>query len=320
MSGLADTLALAGFRAGWAVVRRLPARTAYRVFDLAADRAVARGGRDVQRLRGNYARVRPELDDAALDALVRAGMRSYMRYFCEAFRLPAMSTAEVDASVRIVGDGPLRDHLAAGRSVVCFLGHMGNWDLAGAWGRRHLGPVVTVAERLRPEELFTEFVEFRERLGLTILPLTGGGDPFAELARHLAGDEPVVMPLLADRDLTSRGVTVDLCGRPARMAAGPAALALRTGLPLLPVTIRYESRPRGRWRIVVTIHDEVPVPAGGSPAERARAMTQVCADRLTEAVTAHTEDWHMIQRVFVDDVPPAAGAPPPEAAAGGGAR
>ncbi len=306
MSRAADAVVLAGYRAGWALVRRLPAPTAYRLFDRAADRVVARGGRAVQRLRGNYARVRPELDAAGLDALVRAGMRSYLRYFCEAFRLPAMSEAEVDASVELLGGEAMRAHLAAGRPVVCFLGHMGNWDLAGAWGRRHLGPIVTVAERLRPEELFAEFLAFRERLGLTILPLTGGRDPFGQLQEHLT--EPVVMPLLADRDLTSRGVTVDLCGHRARMAAGPAVLALRAGAPLLPVTVRYERRDGGRWRTVVTIHPEVEVPAEGTVRERAEVMTQGCADRLGEAITAHTEDWHMMQRVFVGDAPAGSGA------------
>ena len=90
-------------------------------------------------MRANYARVRPELDDAALDALVREGMRSYLRYYCEAFRLPVLTPDDLAARVRAEGDGPVREVLAAGGSVVCFLGHLGNWDLAGAWGTVHLG-------------------------------------------------------------------------------------------------------------------------------------------------------------------------------------
>jgi len=301
VSRLGDLLAVSGFRLGWATVRRLPERAAYAAFDRVADLTVARGGKGVQRLRSNYARVRPELDDDALDALVRAGMRSYLRYYCEAFRLPDRSRAGIEAQVVVHGDVPVRAELAAGRPVVCFLGHLGNWDIAGAWGTRALAPVVTVAERLEPEEVYAEFLEFRESLGMTILPLTGGGDVFAQLRGHLA--EPVVMPLLADRDLTARGIEVDLCGHRSKMAAGPAALALASGVALHPVSIHYQPVP-GSWRhrVVITFHDRVEVPATGTTRAKAVAMTQQCADALGAAIVEHTADWHMLQRVFLEDL------------------
>ncbi|MGO4340898.1 phosphatidylinositol mannoside acyltransferase [Pedococcus sp. 2YAF34] len=315
MSRLGDLLAVSGFRLGWATVRRLPERAAYAAFDRVADLTVARGGKGVQRLRSNYARVRPELDDAALDALVRAGMRSYMRYYCEAFRLPDRSRAGIEAQVVVHGDAPVRAELAAGRPVVCFLGHLGNWDIAGAWGTRAIAPVVTVAERLEPEEVFTEFLEFRESLGMTILPLTGGGDVFAQLRGHLAA--PVLMPLLADRDLTARGIEVDLCGHRSKMAAGPAALALASGVALHPVSIHYEPVP-GSWRhrVVITFHDRVEVPATGTTRAKAVAMTQQCADALGAAIVEHTADWHMLQRVFLEDLAPRSAATEAAGAAG----
>ena len=68
-----------------------------------------------------------------------------------------------------------------------------------------LAPVITVAERLRPEELYRRFLAFREGLGMTILPLTGGGDVFAQL-QELARDRACIVPLLADRDLSDTGV------------------------------------------------------------------------------------------------------------------
>lgn len=295
-----DALVVAGHRAGWGVVRRLPERVALRAFDLAADVTVARGGAD--RMRANYARVRPDLDDTGLDALVRDGMRRYLRYYCEAFRLPDLTPADLAERVRAEGDGPVRAVLADGGSVVCFLGHLGNWDLAGAWCGLNLGPVTTVAERLEPEAVFRDFLAFRERLGMTILPLTGGPDVFGALRE--AARRPGVVPLLADRDLTRQGVTVDLCGRPARMAPGPAALALAERRPLFPVSIRHERRAAG-WGVVVTFHPQVEVPTSGATREKVVAMTQACADVLGGVVREHTADWHMLQRVFVEDLDPA---------------
>lgn len=299
MSTWRDRAVVAAYRAGWAAVRALPERAAYALFHLIAALIVRRDGKGVRRLRANYAKVRPELGSSELDVLVREGMRAYLRYFCEAFRLPAMSQAEVDLKVAVEGDAPVREELAAGRPVLFFLGHMGNWDLAGAWGTRALAPVVTVAERLQPEALFTDFLTFRQSLGMTILPLTGAGDPFARLRAALAG--PVLVPLLADRDLTGGGVVVDFCGHPASMAVGPAALAAATGAALFPVSIRHERRGRG-WGIVIHFHDRVPVPETGSTRAKAQVMTQVCADTLGGAVRAHTADWHMLQRVFTEDL------------------
>jgi phosphatidylinositol dimannoside acyltransferase len=292
-----DTLTITGFRLGWGAVRRMPDRAAYALFDRIADVTVARGR--AARMRSNYARVRPDLDDAALDALVRDGMRRYLRYYCEAFRLPTLSADDLLDRVRVEGDGPVREVIDGGGSVIAFLGHLGNWDLAGAWGTTHLGPVTTVAERLKPEEVFEDFLAFRESLGMTILPLTGAGNPFPALRQ--AARRPGIIPLLADRDLTARGVEVELCGHTARMAPGPAALALAERRPLHPVSIRHERRGRG-WGIVITFHPPVDVPTSGTTRERATAMTQSCADVLGAAIVAHTADWHMLQKVFLDDL------------------
>lgn len=300
---LAERLWLGTFRIGWRATRLLPEVAAYGIFDAVALLTHRRGGSDVKAMRANYARVRPELSPSALDTLVREGMRSYMRYWCDAFRLPDQSMDDLAQAVRCTGDEPVRADIAAGRGQVLFLGHLGNWDTAGAWATGHLAPVTTVAERLKPEELYAEFTGFREQLGMTILPLSGGGAVFARLVRAVRSG--AFVPLLADRDLTETGVSVDFFGHRAAMAAGPAALAVATGAPLRPVAVHYEPYPgRGggprAQRIVIAFGPQVQDPETGTTAERIAAMTQQSADYLAEAVRRHTQDWHMTQRVFVD--------------------
>lgn len=306
-----DRVTLVGFQLGWQIVRHLPEPAAYRLFETLADVLVRRDGKGVRRLRSNYARVRPELDRQGLQELVRDGMRSYMRYYCEAFRLPDFSRARLASLVTIHDEAPARQALADGRSVVVFLGHFGNWDLAGAWSTLYLAPVTTVAERLEPEQLFQEFVGFRESLGMTILPLTGGPDPFAALRRAAEGG--ALVALLADRDLTRGGVEVDFFGRRARMAKGPAVLSMLTGAPLFAAAIHYEPAPDGAGvggrRLVVRFSPQVERPAGMPSADAAVAMVQQCAGFLEGHIREHTEDWHMLQRVFVEDLDPARTAP-----------
>lgn len=303
MRGLSQQVTTAAYRVGWRTVRQLPERVAYRTFDAMALAAHRRGGTTVARLRGNYARVRPELDDAALDRLTREGMRSYLRYWCDVFRLPDRDAADLAARVRVVGEEAARARLDSGQGVVCFLGHLGNWDTVGAWATHHLAPVTTVAERLEPEDLFADFLAYRERLGMTILPLTGGDAVFRQLMRTVRVGG--LVPLLADRDLTDRGIEVDLLGHRARMAAGPAALALSTGAPLYPVSVVYERHPDRRagpagYRVLLTFHPAAPAPGEGSRADQVRALTQYCADVLGAVVAERTQDWHMVQRVFVE--------------------
>lgn len=277
------------FALAWALVRRLPEPVIAWTFRRSADLVVRRGGRGVRRLRANLAVVRPTATPAELDALTRAGMRSYLRYWQEAFRLPEWSDERIVARVRTVNEKLLRDAHEAGRGVICALPHLANYDHAGAWAGRTGMPVSTVAERLRPESLFDRFIAYRKKLGMEVLPLTGGGaeDVVGVLAERLRAGGFVC--LVADRDLSEKGVPVTFFGRPSRMPAGPAALSLRTGAPLIPATLHYDGP-----ELVITFHDTVE-PVGGLA-----GMTQRCADAFAEGIAAHPEDWHMLQRIFLD--------------------
>jgi lauroyl/myristoyl acyltransferase len=306
---LVDALTARAYFIGWRAVRLLPERAAYRIFDVVADAAWRRAGPSVRQLEANLTRACPDLDTTDLRALSKAGMRSYLRYYCDAFRLPGWSRSRLLDTVRTVGDEPVRELLAAGESVVMFLGHLGNWDHAGAWSTLQLHQVTTVAERLEPEAVFEAFLGFREELGMRIVPLTGS-DVFRTLLTAVRAGG-TFMPLLADRDLSNNGVVVDFFGEPARMAAGPAALAVATGAALFPVSIHYEELGRGRHGIVITWHDRVAVPDTKRRGEQVALMTQACADALAGAIREHPQDWHMLQRVFVADLEASAGSDRP---------
>jgi KDO2-lipid IV(A) lauroyltransferase len=294
-----ERLTYRAYALGWAVVRRLPERLAQAIFQLIADAAWRRRGRSVARLEGNLRRACPGASYDDLRALSRRGMRSYLQYWCDVFRLPDWSRERIAAGVRVENEHYLRDALASGRGVVAALMHMGNWDHAGAWAAVTGAPVVTVAERLQPERLYDRFLAYREGLGMEILPLTGGDGNITDLlARRLR--EGRLVPLLADRDLRETGIPVDLLGEPTRMPPGPAMLALRTGAALHPVSIWHDP-PAGRFRagrLVIRFHDEVVAPAEGRTREKVTAMTQRIADEFGAAIRAHPDEWHMLQRVW----------------------
>lgn len=291
-----DRLTDALYGLGWAAVKKLPEPAAARLGRTIADSVWKRRGKGVLRLEANLARVVPDAGPERLAELSKAGMRSYMRYWMESFRLPAWSEERARQSFDVKDLHHLTDGLATGRGVVLALPHLANWDVAGIWVTRALGvPFTTVAERLKPESLYDRFVAYRESLGMEVLPHTGGA-AFGTLARRLR--EGGLVCLVADRDLSASGVEVDFFGATARMPAGPALLAQQTGALLLPVTLWYDETSVMKGRV----HPPVEVPESGTRAEKTSSMTQALADAFAGGIAEHPEDWHMLQRLWLADL------------------
>lgn len=293
-----DRAKLIGFNAGWSAVRHLPDRAAYGLFRTIADGAWRRNGPSVRRLEANLARA--AAPGVELRELTRAGVRSYFRYWCDAFRMPDWDRQRIVTRVETVNEEIIHEGMAAGRGAIAALPHMGNWDHAGAWACLEVSPLATVAERLEPEELFDKFVAFREALGMKVFPLTGGDvNVTAALADHLKGGGLVCLP--ADRDLSGRGVPVTLLGEQTRMPAGPAMLAVRTGAALVPTTMWYGGREPNH-RLVLRFDQPIEPPSSGNG--RIATMTQQLADVFSARITEHPADWHMMQRQFLSDLRP----------------
>ncbi|MBT2441440.1 phosphatidylinositol mannoside acyltransferase [Streptomyces sp. ISL-36] len=296
MSGVKDKLTDGLYGLGWATVKKLPEPVAVGLGRRIADIAWKRRGKSVLRLESNLARVVPDAGPERLAELSKAGMRSYMRYWMESFRLPTWSLERVEAGFDIKDVHHLKDGLASGRGVILALPHLANWDLAGVWVTRSLGvPFTTVAERLKPETLYDRFVAYRESLGMEVLPHTGGA-AFGTLARRLRAGGLIC--LVADRDLSASGTEVTFFGETARMPAGPAMLAQQTGALLLPVTLWYDDTPVMKGRV----HAPVDVPESGTRAEKTSVMTQALADAFATGIADHPEDWHMLQRLWLADL------------------
>ncbi|MFE7932127.1 phosphatidylinositol mannoside acyltransferase [Streptomyces sp. NPDC057456] len=283
---------------GWSTVKKLPEPVAVRLGRTVADLAWKRRGKGVRRLESNYARVLPDASPERLAELSRAGMRSYLRYWMESFRLPTWSAERVGRGFVPKDLHHLTDGIASGRGVILALPHMANWDLAGAWVTTELRtPFTTVAERLKPETLYDRFVAYREGLGMEVLPHSGG-TAFGTLARRLRDGGLVC--LVAERDLSASGVEVNFFGDTATMPAGPALLAQQTGALLLPVTLWYDDSPVMRGQV----HPPVEVPRSGTRAEKTSVMTQSLADAFATGIADHPEDWHMLQRLWLADLEP----------------
>jgi lauroyl/myristoyl acyltransferase len=274
----------------WRVVRWLPEKTAYGLFYLLGRSLAKRQGKSVQRLRSNLTRIKPEYTQSQMDSLMQASMRSYMRYWCDTFRFPDWSNERMMNTVEVHGEDHLMSAIAAGTGVIVALPHAGNWDHAGAYFCSKGVKLATVAERLKPDLLFRKFVAYREAMGMEVLPLDSRS--IATLARRLR--EGGLVALVADRDLSKTGVPVDFFGHTARMPAGPAVLAINTGAPLVTAYVSYTSTG------IRIEFKRIAVSESGNGTERIAQTVQLCADNFAEGISAEPQDWHMLQRIWID--------------------
>jgi KDO2-lipid IV(A) lauroyltransferase len=137
-------------------------------------------------------------------------------------------------------------------------------------------------------------VAYREKLGMEVLPLTGGQlAPLDVLAER--ANQGYAVALLADRDLSARGVEVEFFGGRTRMPAGPALLALRTEAPLYAADLYFTPRQTvGELRRI-----ELPDPAEGPLDVRVKLVTQRLADAFAIGIAEHPQDWHMLQKMWL---------------------
>ena len=286
----AEDLTAVAYFAGWRIVRWLPEKSAYRLFDFVADRVSAKNGKNFRRLQSNLKRVLPELTEAQLRVLTETGMRSYLRYWCDTFRSPDWDTNRIQSTVTVNDPELLFEPVRSKRGVVVALPHAGNWDHAGSYFCSQGIPLVTVVERLKPEKLFLKFLEYRQAIGMEALPLDGR--VMGTLASRLR--EGKLVALIADRDLSRSGIDVKFFDGTARMPAGPALLAIRTGADLITAYVSYTASG---------IHIDfrkVEIADGVSEGERVAKTVQLCADNFAAGISEHPQDWHMLQRIWVD--------------------
>ena len=285
-----DNIAAYAYFAGWRIVRWLPERTAYHLAYAAADFLTKRNGKNVARLRSNLRRVKPDITSLDLDLLVFAAMRSYMRYWCDTFRFPDWSPERIRGTVTVTNEHLLLDAISAKTGVIVSLPHAGNWDHAGAYFCGKGIPLVTVAERLKPEKLFLKFLQYRQAMGMEVLPLDGR--VLGTLAQRLR--QGALVALVADRDLSRTGIDVEFFGGPSRMPAGPALLALKTNAPLITAFVSYtDSGIQIDFKLII-------LPSAGSEAQKVSEIVQMTAKHFEEGISEHPEDWHMLQRIWTD--------------------
>ena len=240
-------------------------------------------------------------DSPIVQAATRECFRLYGRYWYETFALRTMPPDEVDHRFTVEGRQHIDRALEDGHGAVLALPHMGNWDAAGHWLCLQGYKMVAVAEELSPRSVFELFLRHRRALGMGIVPLSKGRNVGETLVRLLR--ENHIITLVADRDLTRRGVEVEMFGATRLLPAGPAYLALATGAPLSVCAVFTTDQG---WHC--KIGSPVRIERTGDMRRDVTALTKVIAAGFERYISETPADWHMFQPAWDDGPQSRAGA------------
>ena len=276
----------------WKLIALLPEKSAYKLADYVSDRIYKKNGKGIKRLRGNYGRVMPEYSSQKLEELTKLGMRSYLRYWFDTFRLSKWSKNRIISTTQVIRENLLRDPILSKQGCIVALPHAGNWDHAAAYFCSTGITLTAVVEKLKPEAIFKKFLAYRQSIGIEAISHKEKTIPI--LTQRLQAGK--LIALVADRDMSRNGIEVNFFGKTSKMPSGPAILAIKTGAPLITAYVRYTSGG------IEIIFDETLKPTNsGSEEEQIKIITQSMADNFAKRIKENPVDWHMLQRIWVDE-------------------
>ena len=281
-----------GYLLAWRIIGVLPEKIAYGLANLISDYTFKKNGKGVKRLRSNYARVQPTLSPDSLSNLTKEGMRSYLRYWIDTFRLNKWSTERIISTTTVTNEHLLRDPITSKQGCLVVLPHAGNWDHAAAYFCSTGINLTTVAEKLKPEQIFLKFLAYRESIGIEVLHTEEKVMP--TLLNRLTSGKLVA--LVADRDLSKNGIEVNFFDGIAKMPSGPARLILDSKSAFISAFITYTKQG-----IHIEFQDIGPIPTEGSIEVKVQQLTQSMANNFATGIKSSTVNWHMLQRIWVDE-------------------
>jgi Kdo2-lipid IVA lauroyltransferase/acyltransferase len=239
----------------------------------------------------NLARAFPGRPASERRSIARRVFRHFGGMLLEVLKFSGLTADQMLSRVEFEGTDRARQAYAAGRGVFFLTAHFGCWEVNGIVHALHLAPIGLMARPLDNPLLNDMLERARQCTGNWVIYRKGG---IRRTMRALESGQGVAM--LIDQHIHGPDATrVDFFNRPAATTTALAALALRTGAPIIPV-FAVPTAP-GRYRMIYEHAVELPPP--GSP-DPVRELTQRCTDVLEMYVRRYPELWLWMHRRWRD--------------------
>ena len=240
----------------------------------------------------NVAAAFPVRSAAEQAVIVRGAFAHFGRLLFQLLKFSTLTPGALLARVEFEGEDRVRQAYAQGKGVLFVTGHFGFWELQAMVHALRLRPMAVVARALDNRALNDLLERIRTRTGNSVIYRQG---TVRRVLRLLHAGEGV--GILIDQHIQSRdAIYVDFFNRPAATTSIVAALALRTGAPVVPLFALPLGG--GRYRMVYE-HPVQPPPEGAVDA--VREFTQRCTDVLEMYVRRNPELWLWMHRRWRED-------------------
>jgi len=219
-----------------------------------------------------------------------AADRRRIRHFCtlnaaktvlELLRLPSMSDEELSRLVEFENLELVDRVLAEGKGIILATGHYGNWELLGAVAARLGYPVTAVARDSDDPETASIINSARESSGMRVI----GRSQVREMLGVL--HQGHALGILPDQYAKEGGEPVEFMGHRTQTATGPAALALRTGAPIMS-GFGYRTEDD---RIICRFGQPFHVPDTGDRSRDILEGTRLVNQALGREILRHPAQW-----------------------------
>ena len=225
-------------------------------------------------------------------AVVRGVFSHFGSVLFELIKVGTLTNGEILDRIESEGEERIRQAHARGRGVLLFTGHFGYWEVGAIALALRVQPMAVMARPLDNPYLHDRLERIRRRSGNSVIYRQGA---IRKVLQELAANRAVA--ILIDQHLhTPDAVHVDFFSRPAATTNALAALAMRTGAPVIPAFAL--PLPDGRYRLVY--EHAVEPPASDSP-DAVREFTQRCTDVLEMYIRRHPELWLWMHRRWRTD-------------------
>jgi KDO2-lipid IV(A) lauroyltransferase len=186
----------------------------------------------------------PELDDREILRISRASYAHLGRTAIETALLPSLDRAAIiDLVEKVIGWEYIDEGIQAGRGVILVTGHLGNWELGGAYLAARGIPVDAIVRHMANPRFDRYLNMTRASLGIRVVY----DDQAVRLTPRALRDGRLIA-FLADQGVRGLASTyVPFFGRTAKTPRGAAVFALRMGAPIVfGAAIR---QPSGRYQM-----------------------------------------------------------------------
>jgi KDO2-lipid IV(A) lauroyltransferase len=236
----------------------------------------------------------PHRSPAECRDIARRTFCHFGRLLTALLKFSTMTPQQMRARVEFAGEERVEHAHTIGRGVLLFTGHFGFWELNALVHALRLPPLAVLARALDNPHLHDLLERVRTATGNSVIYRRGA---VRRVLRVLGSNGTVAM--LIDQHIQSAdAVVVDFFNRPASTTSALAALAFRTGAPVIPVFAL--PLPGGRYRMVY--EHPVEPPAGDDPAAL-QDFTQRCTDVLEMYVRRYPDLWLWMHRRWRDLAP-----------------